>query len=555
MTQQKIRTCQQCKKEFTIENEDFAFYEKIDVLEPTFCFYCRLQRKLAWRNERVLYSRQCDLCHKSILALYPKQSPYIVYCHQCYWSDTWSGKAYAKEIDWSKPFFDQFAELLRTVPHPAIYVDKDDNSEYTNFCYGIKNCYLTFGSDLSEDCYYSSHILECKNCVDCINSDHLELCCGVVDCHQCFNTHYSQECSNMQDSYFCFDCKSCSYCFGCVGLRNKKYFIFNHPYSADEYAIKVKELLQKYSKQELEEKARQIKYTQPIKGTCITQSENSTGDHLQNCSNAYYCFDSSELQNCRYMTKIIPKAFDCMDVYGGRIDLEQCYELLTGIGHNLRFSMLCWKSVFDINYSILTNNAHDCFGCFSFYGGQYAILNKEYSEEEYKKLYTQLIEYMKKTGEWGEFFPANISPFAYNETRAQIDFPLTKEGVEARQWKWREDIQKTTGKETANITRLPHLAQQVAEDIENAIFTCQTCKRNFKILSQEFSFYQKQNVFLPKECYECRFQYLSQKRNPYQLWERQCQCKNGNHGHTKQCQQKLETTYAPERPEIVYCEE
>ncbi|MDI6602741.1 MAG: hypothetical protein QME57_01295 [Patescibacteria group bacterium] len=41
MNQEKC-TCQNCKKEFVIEPEDFAFYEKIKVPPPTWCPECRL---------------------------------------------------------------------------------------------------------------------------------------------------------------------------------------------------------------------------------------------------------------------------------------------------------------------------------------------------------------------------------------------------------------------------------------------------------------------------------------------------------------------------------
>jgi len=49
------KVCQNCQKEFTIEPEDFAFYEKIKVPAPTFCPECQLKRKLVWRNERTLF--------------------------------------------------------------------------------------------------------------------------------------------------------------------------------------------------------------------------------------------------------------------------------------------------------------------------------------------------------------------------------------------------------------------------------------------------------------------------------------------------------------------
>ena len=55
--------------------------------------------------------------------------------------------------------------------------------------------------------------------------------------------------------------------------------------------------------------------------------------------------------------------------------------------------------------------------------------------------------------------------------------------------------------------------------------------------------------------------------NPYRLWVRQCQCtgiasKNGEHKNvaahfhsSNPCPTEFETSYAPERPEIIYCEQ
>ena len=42
----ETKVCQNCKKDFVIEPDDFAFYEKMKVPAPTFCPDCRMtQRK------------------------------------------------------------------------------------------------------------------------------------------------------------------------------------------------------------------------------------------------------------------------------------------------------------------------------------------------------------------------------------------------------------------------------------------------------------------------------------------------------------------------------
>ncbi len=47
---EETKTCQNCKKEFQIEPEDFAFYEKINVPPPTFCPECRMIRRMMFLN-------------------------------------------------------------------------------------------------------------------------------------------------------------------------------------------------------------------------------------------------------------------------------------------------------------------------------------------------------------------------------------------------------------------------------------------------------------------------------------------------------------------------
>ena len=58
------KVCQNCKIEFTIEPEDFEFYKKVGVPAPTFCPECRMQRRMAFRNEVNLHKRKDSLTGK-----------------------------------------------------------------------------------------------------------------------------------------------------------------------------------------------------------------------------------------------------------------------------------------------------------------------------------------------------------------------------------------------------------------------------------------------------------------------------------------------------------
>ena len=43
---------------------------------------------------------------------------------------------------------------------------------------------------------------------------------------------------------------------------------------------------------------------------------------------------------------------------------------------------------------------------------------------------------MIQDGEWGEYSPASMSPFSYNESYAQLEYPLTEQEARERGYKW-----------------------------------------------------------------------------------------------------------------------
>ena len=132
-------------------------------------------------------------------------------------------------------------------------------------------------------------------------------------------------------------------------------------------------------------------------------------------------------------------------------------------------------------------------------------------------------------------------------------------------------------KKVYNITKktevLPDDIGSVPDSFVNEIIECahrgecnDGCPRAFRIIAQELQFLKKFKLPLPRLCPVCRKQGRINLRNPLKLWHRTCQCagaKSSNgvytnttpHTHKDQpCPTEFETSYAPERPEIVYCE-
>src|SRR6185369_2436537 len=150
----EIRNCQNCKKDFTIEPDDFGFYEKIKVPAPTFCPECRLQRRTAWRNDWHLFKKKDALTGEMIFSLFPEEANVKIYDRDYWWSDSWDPTSYGKDYDFSRPFFEQLKEMLAEVPIPATSMSFVVNCHYCTNANNIKNCYFSRGIAYTQDSAY-----------------------------------------------------------------------------------------------------------------------------------------------------------------------------------------------------------------------------------------------------------------------------------------------------------------------------------------------------------------------------------------------------------------
>jgi len=562
---QETRQCQNCKQDFTIEPDDFAFYEKIKVPAPTFCPECRFQRRLLWRNERTFYHRECDLCKKKIISVYSKNVFFPVYCQKCWWSDKWDPASYGRDFDFSRPFFEQYRDFQNTVP--AISIMNDDgigsiNCEYTYDWSFSKNCYLGACGWHSENCLYVYDVNHAKDIMDCWTVNNSELVYESINCDKCYNCRYCNLCFDSNDCVFGYDLKGCSSCAMCVGLRNKSYCILNKQYTKEQYKEEFDKLNfnSSSSVEKHQKKFDEFILKFPRKYSYISKSLNSTGFFLieaKQSKNCFYCF--SPIENSAFIV-INDVAKDCYDC-NNTGNPELCYESITpDNSQGNKFSIFCWKCT-EAEYS---NNCHSCTSVFGSAGlkhASYAIFNKSYPKEEFLVLREKIIDHMKKTAEYGEFFPHTFSPFAYNESPALEWYPLSKDEALEKGHRWIE-IENKKYNITKKPEELPDLIEDVDDSILNEIIACQhdrecneKCTTAFKITLQELQLYRRMNIPLSKLCPNCRHYQRLSRRNPPKLWHRQCMCDKLNHGHNGKCTNEFETSYSSDRPEIVYCEQ
>jgi hypothetical protein len=355
-------------------------------------------------------------------------------------------------------------------------------------------------------------------------------------------------------------CSNLQNCFGCVNLRNKQYHIFNKPVSKEEYDsfLKKAKLHSWSGVEKLREEFSRFINTQPRKFAEIINAVNSTGNYIKNtknCRNVFHCYDA---EDSKYGVHIWRNAKDCVDADTAGRSAERIYNSMNaGIDvSDYICCSLCWSSSF-MWYSYYCFNSTNCFGSAALRKKNYCILNKQYDKDSFEELRGKIVENMKSRGEYGEFFPPQTSTFGYNESAAQEQFPLTKEEALEQGFKWEDYPRGTYDKGTISWDSVPDSINNVGDlDVPKEIFTCLECKKNYKIITNEFAFYKNLQIPLPRLCPDCRHSQRMAARGPNRLWRRQCMCELKHDHHPEGCcPNEFETNYSSERPEIVYCEQ
>lgn len=549
------KNCKICEKEFEIRSEDLVFYEQIKVPPPNYCPECRAQRRICFRNEKTLYKRKCDLCKKDAISVYPSDTIFPVYCHQCWWGDGWNPITFGVKYDNSKPFLEQYAELKNKIPRIALLVIESVNSDYTSNSGYNKNCYLIIAAENNEDCMYGRLIQNCKTSNDCNFLYESELCYECSDCIKCFKCLYSERLQDCIEVLFSFDMRNCQNCIFCTNGRSLNYCIENVQHTKEDFEKKKAEIFSSYdSIEKAKEKYKKMREKALVKYASATKCNNVTGDYMHNCHDGVNLFDVRNSKNCSYVADG-EDPIDCHDVNNMYFKAERCYNIMGSLqSHNCivsNFVMYCDET----NYSDGCYNCVNCFGCVGLNKKNYHILNKEYEKEEYQKIKKEIITQLKKDGIYGDYFPPALSPFGYNETLAQDYFPLTKEEAIKKGFNWQDKTTGTYGKETIKEKEMPETIGEVSDNILQEILVCKDCKKNFRITEGELNFYKRMSLPLPHKDFECRHQERMAKRNPRKLWHRSCMCDKKTHLHNdKKCENEFETSYSPDRSEIIYCE-
>lgn len=519
---------------------------------PTFCPACRLQRRFVYRNERHFYSRLCSFTKEPIISIYNETVPFPVYNQDIWWSDSWDPKSYSRDFDYSRSFFDQWQELRGVVPRIALLSKNSENSAYSNHAGNNKDCYLSTIVFNCENVYFSRKVLSSQQIFDSSfilkKGEILYQCLWGEALYHCI---YCLFCTNSSDLLFCYDCKSCKDCFMSSNLRNKQYVFCNQQCNKEEYEAKLAFIdTGSFSKLESCLQMFQDLCQKAIRPALkIEKSENTTGDYLSECKDVQNCYYAYKGESCFHcmdfdatMSHKINK--DCMDCYGFGSS-ELLYEVQAQAnGYNNKFCSLSYD-VSDCLYVDMCFNIKNCFGCVGLHAKEeYCVLNKQYTKEEYETLVPKIINHMRTTNEWGEFFPSSTSPFGYNETNAQVFFPLDKHSALSQGFFWSDYAIPPLEVETIATDQLPDHVRDTPDSILTKAIECEVSKKPFRLLKQELAFYRQNNIALPRKHPDIRYQERMKNLNLPFLYQALCH----------QCQKEIDTSYPPSEQHNIYCQ-
>jgi len=328
------------------------------------------------------------------------------------------------------------------------------------------------------------------------------------------------------DSFYLYDCRNCSDCILSVQLRNKKYVIMNKQYSREEYEeLKIKFLKRLHEDREnLSFTFEHLKNNSLCRNLRIINSENSTGDFINDSKNVINGFYVSECEDCVNMYDS-HKNKNCYDNLANEkselaLECDTAYEL-----YNAKFCSYT-VTASDVAYLDQCIGVKDCFGCIGLKSERYVILNKKYTKEEYEMMLFKINDHMRKTGEFGNPFPANLSSFPYNLCAAYLNSPLNKGQAVGQGFMWHEESEDSGGTYADSSLRV-----------------CESTGKKYQIIPQERLFYEKFDLPLPCFCPEERYRRLCALQPPKKLHDSQCYI----------CGDKIKTVYSSANIGKVVC--
>ena len=498
--------------------------------------------------------RKSVLTGRRIVSNLPPNTPFPVYHLEDWWKHPVPRTSFGRDIDFNRPFFDQFLELRNEVPAESVRLWNCHNTEFANYSTRCKNCCMVWSQNQSEECLYIDGGGFNKNSILGWSTLRAECSYAMYRVDTMFQCYFCDLCWGCSDSWYLRWCKDCHYCFGCCHLNHKRYCIFNKQVTKEEYLDFMKGI-DTGSRVELELwRSRTLEFFKTVPEMGIRGRFNedvASGDVVFNCKRAERIFSSVNCEDCKDI-------YECSGVTHG-YDMDN-----TSVATGLCYQNVSGTTLFNCQFTANSHNCSDstylldcfelkrCFGCIGLYNQQYCILNKHYSYQAYYETLQRLVQHMIKTGEWGEFFRPDIARYNYTQSTASGFYPISKEEALKHGFKWGDYAEPLPESEFVMDGKdVPDNINDISDDILKYRIKCPETGRHYRIQKQELAFYRTHHLPVPNKFPNKQMGVVYSLRNPLKLVERQCQ----NTINGSRCSTKTTGAHPIDNGQLVYCEE
>ena len=207
------KNCVDC---LSVENSENCY----DCVKVNHCF-------------KVFHSDNCESC---------SNSSYLnncINCHDCFNCSDLENQSYCiNNQQYTKEEYEQkINDKPKSLLHSMITIWCRQvwcNNCFWNNIINSHNCSFVSNSTECENVKYTLKDLKGNNSHDVYFSPS-DLCFYMVWCRYSHSCGFIAFWTNLKNSWYCVNCFDSSYCFWCVGLKNKEYCIYNKQYTKDEY--------------------------------------------------------------------------------------------------------------------------------------------------------------------------------------------------------------------------------------------------------------------------------------------------------------------------------
>ncbi|KKP36244.1 hypothetical protein A2483_01485 [Candidatus Peregrinibacteria bacterium RIFOXYC2_FULL_33_13] len=256
--------CKNCHMINCSENDENCYYGKLiqscrDIMDSDYVYdseliYGSFYVRKCYNCKYVSYCQDCTDCLFSENLRGCKNCflcTNLINKEFCYLNQQLSKEEYqekVKNVLASPELLKECFTLLDDLRKKRIYkfanVVNCDNST-GDLLINCRNCTDCFEVNDSQDCKYVTVGVNTQDLIDCSNM-YLkpEFCYQTLGTIGVFNVNFCLYVFNSHDVWYSDFCFNCENLFGCSGLRNKKYCIFNKQYSREEYEVLVAKIIE-----------------------------------------------------------------------------------------------------------------------------------------------------------------------------------------------------------------------------------------------------------------------------------------------------------------------